>query len=423
MNALQQTLEEYRRIHRETTEADPALAYRVEPALTYLEIIEGRIAAGKPVVWSWLGVPLEIFAGLDVALINPEVVSLYLSTLPGRDLSTFLDVGQLPAEYCSINRLILGLALSGDFPKPDLMIYSAKNPCDAAATVYSNTAHFCDFSSFFLDVPHEPDERGIKYVAGELEEMVSFVEEHTGCKMDWEKVRTSVGYSNQALGYLESLLDMRKNAPAPFPSKDLMVLRNAMLTLQGTSECADWLKKRYEAAMEVKEKGCQGTAYSEQKLRLAWIGNPPNYSPGIFELMEEKYGAVVATQLQLEYNCEPIDNNHDVSQILEGLALKHMQYPMSRHGRMSTDFNIDEAVGLIKDYKADAAILPAHTGCKWNWSSAYVVKEKVEKAAGVPVLNFEFDNLDGRFLSPEGLESIITDFFEIRLGMKPLVTA
>lgn len=419
MNVLQQTLEEYRRIHREVTEADATLAYRVEPALTYLGNINRCIAEGKPIVWSWLGVPLEIFDGLDVALVNPEVVSLYLSKLPGRDISTYIDLDQLPSEFCSINRLILGLALSGDFPRPDLMIYAAKNPCDAAATVYSNTAHFCDLPSFFLDVPHEPDERGIKYVAGELETMVSFVEEHIGSKMDWGKVREAVGHSNEALGYLGRLLDLRKNAPVPYPSKDMMVLRNSMLTLLGTSEVVEWLKKRYETAMHVKEKGCQGTTYSEQRLRVAWIGNPPNYCPEIFDLMEEKYGAVVATLLQLEYNCEPVDNTHDVSQIFEGLAWKHMQYPMSRHGRMSTDFNIDEAVGLIKDYKVDAAILPAHSGCKWNWTSAYVVKEKVEKAAGVPVLNFEYDSLDGRFLSPEKLGSIITDFFEIRLGMKP----
>jgi benzoyl-CoA reductase/2-hydroxyglutaryl-CoA dehydratase subunit BcrC/BadD/HgdB len=143
------------------------------------------------------------------------------------------------------------------------------------------------------------------------------------------------------------------------------------------------------------------------------IGNPPNCDPAILDWLESEYGAVTVAMIQTDCLTEPIENMGDITEIFKGLAKRIMHLPMGRHGRLSADHFIDECIKMARDYKADGAIMLGHSGCKWNWASAYLVKDKINDELGIPVLNFEFDSVDSRFLSPEGMRAKFTEFFEI----------
>ena len=49
---------------------------------------------------------------------------------------------------------------------------------------------------FTLDAAYWDDERSLAYGAGQLREMVSFVEEHTGKKLDMDRLREIVEETN-----------------------------------------------------------------------------------------------------------------------------------------------------------------------------------------------------------------------------------
>jgi benzoyl-CoA reductase/2-hydroxyglutaryl-CoA dehydratase subunit BcrC/BadD/HgdB len=245
-----------------------------------------------------------------------------------------------------------------------------------------------------------------------MKNMFSFVEEQLKCKLDWDRMREAIGYSNQALKYIHKLTDLRKNVPSPLAAWDILAYREAIVCLLGTPELADWLRRRYEFASRLLEKG-ERERRQEEKIRLVWVGNPPNTTPQILDWLEAEYGAVVVAFMWSEYHTVAIDNGGDISKMLEGLASRCMNYPMGRHGRMPVDYFVEEVVKMADDYKADALVFAGHTGCKWNWASALLVKDIVRDRLGIPILSYEFDSIDPRFLPEEGVRAKFSEFFKL----------
>jgi benzoyl-CoA reductase/2-hydroxyglutaryl-CoA dehydratase subunit BcrC/BadD/HgdB len=352
---------------------------------------------------------------MDVTAFSPEYACGIMASLRGGRNLKYLDIAneKLPQDLCAANRFAVGLVLSRDTVIPDVMVYAAANPCDTVITVYSNLHHYCNIPCFYLDIPYLSDERGCKYVANELKKMVSFIEEQTKQKLDLDRLREVIGYSNQAKEYILKLDNLRKNAPCPTSSRALYITGGAIMGLSGVPEFADWCKDRYDSAREQVQRG-KG-AIPEEKIRLVWIATGVDFNLSIFDWLENEYGAVTVASLLNMYPTEPIDNTGDESKMFEGLAMRELNYPMARHGRGSADYYISDCINVARDYKADAVIFASNTGCKWNWATAQLVKDTIYDELGIPTLCFELCPMDPRVLSFEGVKAKFEQFFELVL--------
>lgn len=412
-NTLQEAYETLRSLMKDIEKKCPEERWELEPAMMLVEGILDGLRQEKTIVWSWLlAIPWEIMRAMNLSAIPTEALFLVLKAFTKSDPYKYLDIPQIPEEFCSLNKLPIGMALSGELPPPEIVLYSAGQACDTSIASYSTLSQYYNVPNFFLDVPSLENERGYKYVANELKKMVSFLEEHTKQKLDLDILREGIDYANKGVEYNHKLFNLRKNIPCPLSGRGLMLERDALWTLLGYPDYTDWVRKRYESVAALAEKGEREVSY-EEKIRFMLIGNLPNSTPAIFDWLESEYGAVAVTAIQADFYSEPIDNKGDISKIFDGLARRVMHYPMGRHGRISTDGFINECFELARDYKPDCAIMLGHTGCKWNWASAYLVKDKINDVLGIPVMNLEFDSVDSRFLSLEAMKEKFREFFEV----------
>ena len=412
-NALQKAYETLRSIMKDREQKCPEKMWELEPTMKYVEWIREGLIQEKPIIWTWLlSTPWEIIRAMDLTAISTEILFLLLGTVPEIDHYKYIDIPQIPEEFCSLNKIPIGMALSDDLPDPEMVLYSAGHACDASVSAYSTLSRYFNVPTFFVDVPYLEDERGCKYVANEIRKMVQFLEEHTKKNLDLDMLREGIDYANTALEYHRKLLNLRKKIPCPLFSRGLMIERDALWLLLGHPVYTDWIRKRYESALELVEKG-EREISEKENIRFVLIGNVPNSTPTIFDWLESEYGAVAVAAPQADFLTEPIDNKGDISRIFDGIARRIMHYPMARHGRLSADHFIDECVQMARDYKADCAIMLGHTGCKWNWATAYLVKDKISDLLEIPVMSLEFDSVDSRFLPIEAMKEKFREFFEV----------
>lgn len=385
----------------------------VDLVTKYYELAHQGMIRKRPISWYFSGVPVEIFRAMDFVAFSPEYTCGILAAFRGSPGLKYLDIASVHVteQFCAVNKFPAGLLLSGDTATPDMIISAASQPCDAGKVIYSNINYCLDIPSFYIDMPYLPDKRSQKYVAGEFRKMISFIEEQSKQKLDWDWLRDVIGYSNQAYKYAGQLDELRKNIPCPVSGRVAHGSNNAMAALAGTPECAEWFREEYELAEGKVQRG-EG-AIPNEKVRLVWSASPVDFDPGIFEWLERTYGAATVAVLFDMFPTAPIDNTGDEARILEGLAMKMLGFPMARHGRGPVDLYIDDCISVARDYKADAVIYSGNTGCKWGWAAAQLLKDKTYDELGIPTLSFELCPWDPRVVSSESIKGKFEQFFEL----------
>ena len=95
-------------------------------------------------------------------------------------------------------------------------------PCDGMPMLHQVIGHS---SSSWRDVPlfcpdpapyfHDGNARGIDYFANELRKTAAFLEEHTGKKLDYDKLKVVLEESNKHYELWQEYNDLRRTVPAP----------------------------------------------------------------------------------------------------------------------------------------------------------------------------------------------------------------
>jgi benzoyl-CoA reductase/2-hydroxyglutaryl-CoA dehydratase subunit BcrC/BadD/HgdB len=368
---------------------------------------------GELIAWLNFCPPPELFWAMDVVPVYVEGTFRILSLGSPEDVCRYIDLAEqhIPDYVCSSDKATLGAALAGDIPLPDIIVHSS-HPCDSALATFPQMAEYFGIPHFCIDVPYWSGDRAYRYLEDELWDLVAFLEDKTKRKLDPDKLKQVARYSSEAHKYILKYNELRRAIPCPLSGKDLIQDRSTFRRTAGTPELVDYVKKRYELTREKVAKK-QG-AIAQEKIRLMWAhAMPPD--PGLYQWLEEKYGAVSIIEMMSNSAIQPIEDPSDISSIFRGLAGKTMNMPMGRESRGPWEYYGDVLIEACREYKADAAVWAGHVGCKNAWGISKLLKDKMEDELNLPVLMFEVDIWDARITSLEAMKAKLSDFFEIRL--------
>ena len=81
-----------------------------------------------------------------------------------------------PETMCSYHRVFLGAALNGIVPKPKCMVYT-NLACDGNMMTFPYLKERYEIPSFYIDVPYEKNYDSVMYVAKQLRELKSFLQD------------------------------------------------------------------------------------------------------------------------------------------------------------------------------------------------------------------------------------------------------
>jgi benzoyl-CoA reductase/2-hydroxyglutaryl-CoA dehydratase subunit BcrC/BadD/HgdB len=321
-------------------------------------------------------------------------------------LSAGAELGLVP-EICSPHRGLAGAFALGALPRPDVMLWS-NLICDNTAKSGELIMELNDCPGFFLDHPFQRSEAEEKYLIGELEDMVHFLEEKSGRRMDWDKLSEIVARMDRQIELFREINELRKSVPSPFGIRGYLQLLTVDYLCPGQPEAVEYLETlRQELAEMVREgKG----AVSTERFRLMTLFVPPMYLIGSLDKLEQEYGAVSVVEPLFTRWAE---GRLDPSQPLESVVKKSALIPERRsmYGPLGEPA-LQDIIDCAEQYKVDGAVYWAFMGCRHTCATIRLFKEILNEI-DVPMLTVDCDIVDPTINSEEEIRGKLEQFFEM----------
>ncbi len=365
---------------------------------------EGKLLAAHTVFF-----PTEVLYAMDIVPMHTEMTT-WLSALFLREQAGLLAKGAelgLAPEICSPHRGVAGIFALNAIPRPDIILWS-NLICDNTAKSGELMMELSDSPGFFLDNPFQNSSGEMDYLVGELEDMVHFLEERSGRKMDWDRLSEMVARTNDEIDLYREIGELRKAVPSPMSVMDDLELLSADYMFPGQPEAIQYLTHLRDELKGMVQEG-KG-AVTNERFRLMTLFIPPMYLMSYLEQLFEEYGAVsVVEPLFTLWSEGWLDPAHP----LESVAKKSFLIPERRsmYGPLGEQA-LQDIIDCAEQYKVDGAIYWAFMGCRHTCATIKVIKETLSEV-DVPMLTIDCDIVDPTINSEEEVREKLEQFFEM----------
>lgn len=365
---------------------------------------------GKPICWITVFTPVELLYAMDVYPISPEHFGAMCSAR--RMILGFLEEAERKGysqNLCSYSRCGLGYAISGMngiMPPPDILL-TFRNSCDVyvkwwqSLHMHLGTPLFIGEAPYVLDY-EDLDNYVLDYVAKQLEQLITFLEEKFSLKFNMEKFVKTVELSDKASQLWLEVLKLRRVRPCPLGGRDSASDIFPLVVLQGTEEAVkfyDDLLKEVKGMVAKKE-----GIIKEEKFRLLFDGIWLWYAFDLIKYFEDRKAVFVYEPYSEAWACKL-----DPSKPMESMAKKILSMGLN----VDIDIRIQRFLDSIKDYQIDGAVLFSNRSCK-SWAAPQLVTaETLREKFNVPYLIFEADMADPRQYSEAQVKNRVDAFIEI----------
>lgn len=365
---------------------------------------------GKKLVFYGGSIPTEIIAAFDCFGFYMDVIPFRLSTNPVLT-AKYIDEAEkyIGASACGLDKTELGAWLCGAYGmKPDIFVYNSV-PCDSSRVVYPALEKLIDVPTFSFDLPFRRDDRGAEYLADQIEDFIVFMEEHTGRKLDWDKLEYYMENANRNFTLQKQCSDLRKHKPCPLPGR-LLVLNGSTNAIACYPEMGDLL----EAELEVGNMmiGLGMGACPEEKHRVAMLQNMIWGHAKVMDWMETEHNAVAvmdAFGFQGDILYEDMD---DRRKTFKTMGKKMQNNPMIHGASGPSHFHLSLVDEIFQTYEPTVSMFLGHIGCKHTWASSKMLTDMIQDKYGLPTLFVDLDAIDARYKSGDEIMAQITEYFE-----------
>ena len=400
------------------------LRYMLPGMLMQKAWIERALSAeeeGKKVVYNQFNMYAELFNAFDLVAIPPEIWTLLKVRLKdGFGMVETIDAAHeagIHPELCSAHKSAIGDQVLGDrIPPPDFIV-NPSFPCDNTKIAYQVLAEITGAPMLVMDCPYfGPDtdeEQAMAYWVNQVKELIRFVEEQTGKKLDPDRLKEVVEEANRGAEYALDYASLRQLKPLPQPGAGGGSAVGGM-NLMGLPEWTNCMKALLD---DIKDRVAKGkTAVPEEKLRLNWFYLHAFYDFDVYEWLEREKGAVSPVTFSNYDRLEVVDTSSTES-IIKGVAKRLLQFPMGRQGTGSSDIYINDCIDAVKRWQCDAVILSGHAGCKYIRGLLGLLRDELRKI-NIPLLVFDEDTFDPRVAPVEEFRPKIEDFVDMVIARK-----
>lgn len=370
----------------------------------------------------------EILKAFDMHVTFPEITSLQLAVrhVSEEYLQEAEDFGYSP-DICGYVKADVAVQLRkgkhpmGRIPQPKIAVYT--NACNTYvkwAEIWERMYHMPIFT---LDVPGhrqlgrhtragDPSfESDLAYVETQIRELIAKCEEITGTKLDIDKLRQTMQYTNRMNAGWERLLELNQNTPSIFNAlTDGTIFLGVANAFRGTKAGADYFDDLVEE-MEYKAANNIGTIVDE-KHRLAFVGVPcyPIFRR-FNDMFSERGGTFVhSTYLWFASGGSSCGYQYEMKDPIASLARGVL---LSVRDAMDSMF--DQTTMLrnsIDPFGLDGVIYHPIKSCRTVSTGLADSRRQLMKDTGVASLFIESDMMDPRVVSEAQLKNRIDAFFE-----------
>jgi benzoyl-CoA reductase/2-hydroxyglutaryl-CoA dehydratase subunit BcrC/BadD/HgdB len=379
------------------------LMYGIQLASTMLKAFEDD----AKVVWTtYYAFPMELLAAFDVVPFDFEIgCNLFPGVDPKGcvDIMTEAEARGYSLDLCSFQRLALGCYFLGYLPKADLLL-TTSHFCDGKAKTNQILARYYGKEAIMLDVPNEFSKESVAYVSGQLQDIARKLEEVSGHKLDFDRLRECIRASNRARAAYGWLGELCKTKPFPWDGSRLCNLSIIGNMFSGTP----FQEQIYEGIIQESQQRMAEGKVAPEEFRVLWLAWVPTQRTNINEIFRQNKMNIVTAEMARLY-WDEIDEKHP----FEGMALRCLKNPYVG----PIEQRLKGVLQLAEEYNVDGAIHFSTMACRHANASARLISDALEKR-NIPFLELDGDMSDQRNYSPERTRSLLESFIEVMTARK-----
>jgi len=339
--------------------------------------------------------PCELLHAMDIAPQCVEGFSAFLCGGKGEHgYLKFAEEKGVPDTYCSYHKALLGAVFSGTVPKPRFIL-TTNTICDANTTTFDAIARHFDMTRVMIDVPFERTPDAVQYVTEQLEQLITFLEDELGRKMNPERLRKAVMHSNAATAahqeYLTELQD--KFVPTSATVELYRILCSHIL--MGSSEAQAF----YEHLLSDSR-----TCEESSGKRILWCHVLPFYSDSLKKLFLDREGVQLLVSDLTYDSMLPLDEQRPLQSMACRLIDNNLNGPLQRR--------CDSVLKMTRRLHADGVVLFCHWGCKQNNGGVFGLQDSLQKA-GIKTIILDGDGCDRSNMSQGQFDTRLQAFLEM----------
>jgi benzoyl-CoA reductase/2-hydroxyglutaryl-CoA dehydratase subunit BcrC/BadD/HgdB len=317
--------------------------------------------------------------------------------------------------------------------RPDMMLGSGQLICDPRSKWYQAAQLYMpDVPVFDVELPYIPFETDrnfrdvqdyyVKYITAQLKSLVTFLEQQTGKKMNWDKLSELVELTDNTWNMVIEAYDLRRAIPCPMDTGDAMNTMVPLTFMMGTVEAFNFFRDLRDE-LQIKIANKEGVI-KDEKYRLLWGGGLPSW----FALSDFNYfnskGAVFPAETT--YRCiEPVYllDLPKVNDPIEHLAWRLTKYFTYWHDkareRPGSHPDVERLIQYIEDYSIDGVVIHEAFSCRsWHPGLIWQVNQLKKIYRDIPSLVLESDIVDKSSYNEVDTRARIDAFIDILAAIK-----
>jgi benzoyl-CoA reductase subunit B len=370
----------------------------------------------------------ELLRTFDLPLVFPEINSLQTAVRHAAHdyLNEAEDIGYSP-DICGYVKADVatqrrgGQLPMGRVPKPSIAVLT--NACNTYVKWAEIWERMYGMPAYVLDVPGTraagtqtwPGDAGFErdrqYVAAQLRELITLLEQVTGKRFDIDRLRESMGHANRMSRAWKRVLELNASRPALFNAlSDGTIYLGVCNSFRGDARGADYFEALVEE-LEFKRANGIGTLVDEQ-FRLLFVGVPCYPIFRRFSEMFAEHGGtfVHSTYLWFASGGSNLGYEYDLKDPIESLA-EGLLIGV-RDAMDSMFFQTQAMAKMIDDYALDGVVFHPIKSCRTVSTGLADNRRALMALRDVPSLFIESDMMDKRVVSEAQLKNRIDAFFE-----------
>ncbi|MFP4039098.1 MAG: 2-hydroxyacyl-CoA dehydratase subunit D [Desulfosudaceae bacterium] len=373
-----------------------------------------------------------ILYAIDAVPLTFEIPSALAGMVWKRGGFDYLDYGcetGLTETSCSAQRGALGAYLAGLGEEIDFLVCDTPGVCDTNANAFAFTSAYLNKPIYHLNYPQKlNDDRTSNYQVEDYREMIRFLEEQTGNKMDYDRLREvllEVEKQDIITGDIE---DMQMLTPCPVPPIYNMFIYAGRFVSSGMPEYTRALESMRDTIKQNVDKGASGLRSGVEKRRL-YLCYIDHYTVDMnfWNWLDDKgiahLGSILSKTFHqgspyadsLEGSSYTI-NTDSPENMLTSIAQLNARLPMVRSIRGPYDqpnMWLEESLAIARTFQADCVIYNGTPGCRNTWGMVKPFARDMEKH-GYPTHILYDDAFDDRVESWEATRERLDEFFTVR---------
>jgi benzoyl-CoA reductase/2-hydroxyglutaryl-CoA dehydratase subunit BcrC/BadD/HgdB len=368
------------------------------------------------IAWCTSVGPAELLRAMGFEVYFPENHGAMLgATRMATDMIPLANARGFSPDICSYLTSDIGSYLKGESPinkmklpgppKADILVFNT-NQC-------RDVKDWFEFYAREWNVPcigvHSPRAIGdvneiiLTAVAKQIEALIPTLEEVSGSKFDFDKLKEIIALSKKCTVLWKGVLDAAAVVPAPITFFDGTIQMGPAVVLRGTQAAIDY----YELLLaELKQRIADGVGAVEgEKYRIHWEGMPiwGKLKNLALQFMELKTAVVSSTYCN-SWVFEALDPNDP----FKSMARAYSELFICRSDQPKEAY----LERMIDKYKIDGIFYHNAKTCPNNSNSRYDMPQRMHAKTGKPYVIVDGDLNDLRLYSEEQTRTNIEAFVE-----------